>query len=555
MPSISRWGRESNTMGGTSSLSHSPHHPHSGIKADEHQYGKSLASWEQKQLHPTQQRTFWCLGLGTFRTLITWFLLIVSMLYILYSSNLLLVNEPRDLNCVSATSVLSTDEHLSSSNQFLHHTNSTSSSTSHLAEEEQSPRQFDTELKHIVFGIAASSNLWEKRKEYIKQWWRPRVTRGVVWMDKPVKTGRNEGLPEIRISGNTSKFPYTNRQGSRSALRISRVVSEMARLKMKDVRWLVMGDDDTVFVVDNVVRVLSKYDHRQFYYVGSSSESHIQNIFFSYAMAYGGGGFAISYPLAKALEKMQDRCIQRYPGLYGSDDRIQACMAELGVPLTRETGFHQYDVYGDLLGLLAAHPITPLVSLHHLDVVDPIFPGKSRPKAIQHLFNSIRLDSASIMQQSICYDKKRDWSISVSWGYVVQILRGVISPRELEMPTRTFLNWYKRADYTAYAFNTRPVTKHPCQKPFIFYMNAIKYDRVKKQTLGIYSRHKAPQPYCRWKMDSPEAIDNIVVIKRPDNQRWQKSPRRDCCRVLSSSKKSTMYLSVGNCQDGETSGL
>ena len=57
-------------------------------------------------------------------------------------------------------------------------------------------------------------------------------------------------------------------------------------------------------------------------------------------MAYGGGGFAISYPLAIALEKMQDKCIQRYPGLYGSDDRIQACMAELGVPLTKEKGFH-----------------------------------------------------------------------------------------------------------------------------------------------------------------------------------------------------------------------
>lgn len=75
--------------------------------------------------------------------------------------------------------------------------------------------------------------------------------------------------------------------------------------------------------------------------MGSLSESHLQNIFFSYNMAYGGGGFAISYPLAKALQKMQDRCIQRYPALYGSDDRMQACMAELGVPLTKETGFHQ----------------------------------------------------------------------------------------------------------------------------------------------------------------------------------------------------------------------
>ena len=58
-------------------------------------------------------------------------------------------------------------------------------------------------------------------------------------------------------------------------------------------------------------------------------------------MAYGGGGFAISYPLAKALANMQDRCIERYPGLYGSDDRIHACMSELGVPLTKERGFHQ----------------------------------------------------------------------------------------------------------------------------------------------------------------------------------------------------------------------
>jgi hypothetical protein len=118
-------------------------------------------------------------------------------------------------------------------------------------------------------------------------------------------------------------------------------VSETLRLGLKDVRWFVMGDDDTVFVTENLIRVLNKYDYNEFYYIGSLSESHLQNIYFSYGMAYGGGGFAISYPLAKALVKMQDRCIHRYPGLYGSDDRMQACMAELGVPLTKEIGFHQ----------------------------------------------------------------------------------------------------------------------------------------------------------------------------------------------------------------------
>lgn len=110
---------------------------------------------------------------------------------------------------------------------------------------------------------------------------------------------------------------------------------------MGNVRWFVMGDDDTFFVIENLVKVLQKYDHNQFYYIGANSESHLQNIHFSYNMAYGGGGFAISYPLAVALERMQDQCLQRYPALFASDDRIQACMAELGVPLTKEIGFHQ----------------------------------------------------------------------------------------------------------------------------------------------------------------------------------------------------------------------
>ncbi|KAL2926059.1 N-acetyllactosaminide beta-1 3-N-acetylglucosaminyltransferase 2 [Bienertia sinuspersici] len=240
-------------------------------------------------------------------------------------------------------------------------------------------------------------------------------------------------------------------------------------------------------------------------------------------MAYGGGGFAISYPLAQELAGMQDRCIQRYPALYGSDDRIQACMAELGVPLTKESGFHQYDVYGDLLGLLAAHPVTPLVSIHHLDVVEPIFPQMTRPQALGHLFESANQDSASIMQQSICYDKKRFWSISVSWGY---------------------------------SFNTRPVTRHPCQSPFIYYMSRTRYDRASKQTIGIYRAHdRDKHPSCRWRMENPEKIDSVVVFKKPDNLRWQKSARRDCCRVMDSKKRSVLYVWVGNCNAGEVSEL
>lgn len=192
----------------------------------------------------------------------------------------------------------------------------------------------------------------------------------------------------------------------------------------------------------------------------------------------------------------------------------------------------QYDVYGNLLGLLGAHPVAPLVSIHHLDVVAPIFPEMSRVESLRRLFESVKLDSGSIMQQSICYDKQRYWSISVSWGYVIQVIRGMISPRELEMPTRTFLNWYRRADYMAYAFNTRPVTKHPCQKPFIYYVNKVRFDRSRNQIIGIYHRHREAYPYCRWKADSPENIDSIVVLKQPDTGRWERVTQLHPCHIF-----------------------
>lgn len=93
------------------------------------------------------------------------------------------------------------------------------------------------------------------------------------------------------------------------------------------------------------MRILSKYNHNKWYYIGCRSESYEQNEKFSFDMAYGGGGFAISAPLARVLARVIDSCLDRYRHLYGSDARIFACLAELGVPLTVEAGFHQVSYY------------------------------------------------------------------------------------------------------------------------------------------------------------------------------------------------------------------
>lgn len=259
--------------------------------------------------------------------LITFFFAAFSLSYFLYSLQFLY--SPHSSSSCDTSRVDSFDQHRSA--QAL------------------SPPPTPTTLRHIAFGIASSAKLWHHRKNYLKIWWRQDQMRGFVWLDEPPP--RHEAvdskddstlLPPVKISSDASGFKYKNPKGDRSAVRISRIVSETFRqLDGEEVRWLVMGDDDTIFVAENLVRVLSKYDHNQYYYIGSWSESHLQNIYFSYNMGYGGGGFAISYALARALERIQDQCLRRYPGLYGSDDRVQACMAELGVPLTREPGFHQ----------------------------------------------------------------------------------------------------------------------------------------------------------------------------------------------------------------------
>ncbi|KAG0553042.1 hypothetical protein BDA96_01G561000 [Sorghum bicolor] len=423
-----------------------------------------------------------------------------------------------------------------------------------------------TGLRHIVFGIGASSSLWKSRKEYIRVWWQPGKMRGFVWLDKPVPDlytrNASSDLPGIKISGNTSRFPYTHGAGSRSALRITRIVSESFRLGLPGARWFVMGDDDTVFFPDNLADVLSRYDHTQPYYIGNPSESHIQNLIFSYGMAFGGGGFAISRALAAQLARMQDGCIERYPALYGSDDRIHACMSELGVPLTRHLGFHQCDLWGDVLGLLGAHPVTPLVSLHHFDFLQPVFPTvRSRTQALRRLFaGPVALDPAAVAQQSVCYDAGKEWTVSVSWGFAVMVLRGVLSPREMETPMRTFLNWYRRADYTAYAFNTRPVARHPCQRPQVYYMRQARLERRRRKrnattTVTEYERHRVPPTPCRWRIPDPAALlDRVVVRKKPDPDLWKRSPRRNCCRVVSSptvGKDRRMTIDVGVCRDGE----
>lgn len=206
------------------------------------------------------------------------------------------------------------------------------------------PQTTPTNVSDLVFGIAGVVKTWNAKKHYIESWWQPNVTRGFLFMDQaPIEhLPWPSNSPPVRVSGDSM-----NKKDVLYTIRIAQVIKDTFNAENEGVRWYVMADDDTVFFLENLVEVLNKYDHNGYYYVGMNSESIISNSQFSFGMGFGGAGVALSYPLAEILAKNLDVCLNRYQKLHGSDHILQSCVADLGVSLTQEKGFHQvnFQVY------------------------------------------------------------------------------------------------------------------------------------------------------------------------------------------------------------------
>ncbi|EEF29387.1 transferase, transferring glycosyl groups, putative [Ricinus communis] len=289
------------------------------------------------------------------------------------------------------------------------------------------------------------------------------------------------------------------------------------------------------------------------YYIGGNSESVEQDVIHSYNMAYGGGGFAISYPLAKELVRILDGCINRYHSFYGSDQKVQACISEIGVPLTEELGFHQVDIRGNPYGLLAAHPLAPLVSLHHLDYVQPIFPGMNQIDSLHKLVKPYEIDPGRTLQQSFCHDLNHSWSVSVSWGYTIQLYPSLITAKQLETTFLTFQTW-RSWSHDPFTFNTQPLSEDPCERPVVYFLDGIE-SVGQGQTLTRYKRH-VEESYRS--CDRPEyaglqAVQfvNVTTASTLNHDIWNMAPRRQCCDIINGQKE-VVEVNIRGCNQFES---
>nr|XP_023906598.1 uncharacterized protein LOC112018317 [Quercus suber] len=390
-----------------------------------------------------------------------------------------------------------------------------------------------TNISHILFGICGSMKAWKHRKSYIEAWWRPNVTRGYLFLDRhPTEEFQPwpSTSPPFRVSEDLTKLKVFPKILWPIQVRLLRTIMEALRQGDKDLRWYVKGDDDTVVMVDNLVEVLAKYDHTKPYYIGSNSEGVESNFDFSFDMAFGGGGYALSYPLAEALATKLDDCIERYSYINSEDFWLHSCLADLGVALTHDKGFHQIDLHNDISGLLSAHPQTPFLSLHHIDTIDPIFPSIDRSESINRLMKAAKIDQSRLLQQTICYHRQSNWSLSISWGYSAYIYENIIPRSILWRPLETFRPWKRNSRPPLYMFNTRWPSNNPCEAPHLLFFDSIEHIE-EGQIVTTYVR-AWPRGLSTCSFAGNHSADPITKIKvfSPASTRLEVGGR-DCCDI------------------------
>lgn len=131
------------------------------------------------------------------------------------------------------------------------------------------------------------------------------------------------------------------------------------------------------------------------------------------------------------------------------------------------------DIQRSLRGLLAAHPMAPLVSLHHLGmyVVQSSIPSMTQFDSVKRLIEAYKNDPSRTMQHTLCYDLNRNWSLSVSWGYPMQLYPWLMNAKEFGLPIQTFKTWIGSEE--PFTFNTRPSYVDPCKRPIEYYLDQV----------------------------------------------------------------------------------
>ncbi len=139
--------------------------------------------------------------------------------------------------------------------------------------------------------------------------------------------------------------------------------------------WYALGDDDTLWVPQNLIQALSTFSPKKNMYLGglgNDKELQVSSQYWSGDtnitgdMAFGGAGMVLSHAIMVQLQGQMAGCLQDSREMYGGDERISFCIRQICKTGPHVMpGLHQLD-YFDPTHLFHLHPRSPVLALHHL---------------------------------------------------------------------------------------------------------------------------------------------------------------------------------------------
>ncbi|XP_026670627.1 beta-1,3-glucosyltransferase, partial [Ceratina calcarata] len=138
-------------------------------------------------------------------------------------------------------------------------------------------------------------------------------------------------------------------------------------LKKNNFNWLVVSDDDTIFSVSRLLRVLTCYNPNIPVAIGERYGFRVWDSYYGYDYLTGGAGVVLSAPLVHEMVK-PGRC--DCPSSTTPDDMylFGICLARIGIQPIHSPLFHQARPSDYAIGYLASQEP---VSFHKFWMIDP----------------------------------------------------------------------------------------------------------------------------------------------------------------------------------------
>ncbi|UJR08690.1 hypothetical protein I4U23_012948 [Adineta vaga] len=208
------------------------------------------------------------------------------------------------------------------------------------------------------------------------------------------------------------------------------------------IQWFAVGDDDTIWFIDNLLDTLRQYDSSQNIYLGNISDRKRQIIYHGSFFAYGGGGILLSRPLTLLYSKHIHK--SNYflnTKAYGGDGMIGKYIADiLKVNLTGNIHFLQMDHFGDMTGYLESG-IDGFVSFHHMYSLWQPFPNNFKNdinKTMHILKIGYNTFERNFLKRYVRFNRKLNQTFLLTLGYSFSIFNRILSITELDQVENTW---------------------------------------------------------------------------------------------------------------------